>query len=1581
MAQLKIRKFSPGGVLRTETGEVFTLEDVEKLVQENPTNENLKDIANELRAGRDVNHSISDNWSSVTSNDFTAGQQRRAGKGPNSLARRIGAALNTEVHRYGEDVSNTTAILSNARSARTNNTTTTTSETPSASDYTLISSGSGTFNYDDNGTYIENDFNNKRLMMLLKNLNSYLSGDTSTSYKFKGIGKQTRETLQEMYDADNAFLNKIMDKIRHGRIIEGSPEASLLLELGIGSNMTKAEHDSAVKEKALKDYFIGQGYTEEQFKGLLPFVGLDDQGLFIKSGVENSPFRTGENVYYNNDYSGPYKDILNGKMIYNNRIYNAKDLANSGMISDWVTALREHRFADANQLIKWDWKGVANKYDYSLFDNTKYYNDFLNGKRYLDVTGQYEKQVDSNGNVTQIIGYYDPNDTNIYTELGFVDPSKIKYARFDSMGNVIDKDYNINLLRKAQTPWEHTTVFQERDANGQVRMPSTTTREGLSVAGMDVSFNPERGTVWFTGNAVRDVLGAGNGDVIELDGEVAKVFSPTFFQNVEKYADVTLRRKFKDTILSLVGNKFGNAWTRDILSRDEWEKLLRPTYGEDAAAKADYIFNYIAQYIGNPDAVGGRIAGAVAGTATGAAIGSGFAGIGAIPGSVIGGIVGLLGGTTGATAVGNSRQASREERLDEFTPRSYQQGGLFTGSAAATTSAPKVIRSDRYTPAVTEEAGAFEFGQFDDSDWWELGGLAADLGSVVTGLSGFTPASFVSGLAGTGASFVADIKRDGFQAKDLGNLGMGLLFDAASLIPGAGVGASSTKVMRAIKKGFPILMKLAGVAGVGSSLALAVNKIQSGEKMTMRDLRIIMNGVLGAYTMAKQGVDVTNRRKGDGAEINADLKKLHAEKIDASTSLSDGQKAALKQYFDPDSLTPGTANRYRDALTDQAQKDIFDRFIKDGGDDLALKMLLGDNADFKAYRADRDLLLKAQRSLAGQDTLTPDEVKRYDQLLRELNVTRTGQMTSAEYDALRNIDAQNDQLKSLLVELDDPATNIVRKAAIQDEINNVWRNKSEYTEFFKKWDALPQQARYQQLETELNNITTEYHAGMYKKNDPRYGHDEAWAAGVKERERIADDILAQQDGLKRASDDVDIATRERDAFNNDVGNKKLKNNVTTAEADYKAAKDARDTTKADFDASKTTTNPNGDPQKKAALDRKETALTKAKAKLDNAKAAYNPVKVKRQALQQALVDAKARLSAAEASKGTWQTAGRTNGDLVEDPTTGLFSKRTELVRDVNSVASQFTEVGQTRSAMEAELSGLRQRNTDDLDLEFVQQRERAKNPLFDELAQTRREIDDVVWDPEFSHLSTEDQKAVKEILNKSFDQLSTDDIALLNQYTSRAAGNTGVVVDQDVTAALDARAGAARGHDTFKNFAISDAVDVKDINLLLRASDLPNSSQLQFSELEWAQIKRSENPGLKISEILKARGVKNDAISEVIDIVSNVEKVAKNKSIWPWRKNDNNDTFDLYRLNDDQFTRNYRSDDSAWGKFLGRSAAQEAYKGRLYGTDGRPAAAGAGEPWRYYQPMVHGMTHVFRNPVHATPWYNPREINYNEEER
>jgi len=85
---------------------------------------------------------------------------------------------------------------------------------------------------------------------------------------------------------------------------------------------------------------------------------------------------------------------------------------------------------------------------------------------------------------------------------------------------------------------------------------------------MDVTFDPDKGTVQFHGASVRDVLGEGNGDAIELDGEIAQILSPEFFANLEN-VDKNNLDKFKDTILSLVGNKFGNLYVRNQLSRNE----------------------------------------------------------------------------------------------------------------------------------------------------------------------------------------------------------------------------------------------------------------------------------------------------------------------------------------------------------------------------------------------------------------------------------------------------------------------------------------------------------------------------------------------------------------------------------------------------------------------------------------------------------------------------------------------------------------------------------------------------------------------------------------------------------------------------------------------------------------------------------------------------------------------------------------------------------------------------------------------------------------------------------------------------
>ena len=326
----------------------------------------------------------------------------------------------------------------------------------------------------------------------------------------------------------------------------------------------------------------------------------------------------------------------------------------------------------------------------------------------------------------------------------------------------------------------------------------------------------------------------------------------------------------------------------------------------------------------------------------------------------------------------------------------------------------------------------------------ELAGLGADLASVVTGLTGFTPASVATGLAGTASTFMADIKRDGFQGKDLGNLGMGLLFDVASIVPILGVGASTGKVMKAVKKGLPVLMKLAGVAGIGSSLSLAVNKIRSGEELTMKDLRIIMNGVLGTYTMAKQGIDVTNRRKSNGAEIDVDLQKLHMDKIDAS-NLSDVEKAAVKHVFDGGDYSAGlTGDKLR----------MYQQFIADGGDDVALKMLIGDNDVFVQFRKDRELLERAKDALRGGTPLSDQDIKDYSKLLNDNKIRQ--HMTQEEANALFDMSAENQELARLLKIANDPTVDAAARATALNDIDARFRHdvatgaeRAEYKEFFK----------------------------------------------------------------------------------------------------------------------------------------------------------------------------------------------------------------------------------------------------------------------------------------------------------------------------------------------------------------------------------------------------------------------------------------------------------------------------------------------------------------------------------------------------
>jgi hypothetical protein len=67
------------------------------------------------------------------------------------------------------------------------------------------------------------------------------------------------------------------------------------------------------------------------------------------------------------------------------------------------------------------------------------------------------------------------------------------------------------------------------------------------------------------------------------------------------------------------------------------------------------------------------------------------------------GFLGIIGGGLGRQAKLNEFAVSNNESVQK-----HQHGGLFTGSSVAASSAPRIVRSDTYIPATTEEAAVFD---------------------------------------------------------------------------------------------------------------------------------------------------------------------------------------------------------------------------------------------------------------------------------------------------------------------------------------------------------------------------------------------------------------------------------------------------------------------------------------------------------------------------------------------------------------------------------------------------------------------------------------------------------------------------------------------------------------------------------------------------------------------------------------------------------------------------------------------------------------------------------------------------------
>jgi hypothetical protein len=186
--------------------------------------------------------------------------------------------------------------------------------------------------------------------------------------------------------------------------------------------------------------------------------------------------------------------------------------------------------------------------------------------------------------------------------------------------------------------------------------------------------------------------------------------------------------------------------------------------------------------------------------------------------------------------------------------------------------------------------------------------------------------------------------------------------------------------------------------------------------------------------------------------------------------------------------------------------------------------------------------------------------------------------------------------------------------------------------------------------------------------------------------------------------------------------------------------------------------------------------------------------------------------------------------LQYDPKTKTYNKTAEHIQKANDVEAQFITSGKTKTELQTEFNALPKESAGSHEATFRAQRDKNIDDLItNELSRTKRSGDSMLWDADYGKLSPDEQKIVSDILNKriGYDDLSEEDIRLLNYYTQKAKGVN--VTDADIRAARSASDKNALDSDDFKNFKLDDSVGIDTVNALLQKAGLPKS-KYHFNE-------------------------------------------------------------------------------------------------------------------------------------------------------
>ena len=686
------------------------------------------------------------------------------------------------------------------------------------------------FNFSD-GKYLDTDEQNLGIARRLKNASDLVRAndeDRKNNWTIAtAYNSGTAQDLLDLYkhygdEGWNRLLSGIEQKVKTGSDSSLTPEelaALKIMKIYKSDDMIAGEKATAEQNK-INEAIKAAGYNPDEIK---------DSGFYwddsTKTLMIDDPLKLGfggnGNYHFNDDwtktnYYAPKWNFLKNKVLLNGHLYNDSDAGIVGTAlynklhekDGYFDLASSGRNEDANNIIKHFWTEGNN---YIHLDND-HYSNFLSkdGRMFRDVTHLYEVPEGQ-----QLVEWFDkdPSKANAWGEYN---PS---YAYLDKNGMY---DYNGETdgplkLIKRQTPDNAKNFTARKILHFENDPDSIYNGRYVTDSSINNETDMQSSTFFYVDpNNPSDLilhmpeLENKIGGDIRIPKEIGEIFlqNKNILKNIEN--NRALREDFIKWLTGLTKSYFDrHFWNWSDKSYGLWDKdwnLLG--FNKE---QSDAIRNLYKKYVDSSD--------------------------------------------------NNVRQ---RKYIVHRPVTSNKNGGVLkmangdvVWNNTTVESASNIKPTSDEIHLASEEKKIGDGQDLTEADKADAVALGADVASLILSLTGVgSLAAAGVGAAGSLSRFNADVKRDGFQWSDAGNLLLNLGMDTVTALPVVGNLGKAGKLAKLLKQKSigSTALKILGADGTGSAVYTEEKKIINGEQWSFRDISTVVNGLNSALALHRTGI-------------------------------------------------------------------------------------------------------------------------------------------------------------------------------------------------------------------------------------------------------------------------------------------------------------------------------------------------------------------------------------------------------------------------------------------------------------------------------------------------------------------------------------------------------------------------------------------------------------------------------------------------------------------------------------------------------------------------------------------------------